>query len=286
MKSGNINQKSRFARSALIAATLLFTAIPLHSAVAANLNPNLPGGRWDSIKTLPDWSGMWQPGKPPANAPVADQAGAQGSIFGFGTPLKPQYAAARDKRMLAVKGQGPDGLKGVPLSNSGLCIPSGEPLVMIEVSHEYLFTPGRVTLMLENGESRKIWTDGRGHPSDDDSNPSFSGHSIGHWEGDTLVVDTIQIFPDAEFYLGGHVTDQTHLIERFTRVGDKMRVRTTMIDPVLFTKPWVFTRWFDRQDREPVDYDRCTLEDRVQKGDGRLLGIDFSADHNTAGDQK
>ena len=174
----------------------------------------------------------------------------------------------------------------IPLSNSGECIPTGEPMVMNEVSHEYLFTPGRVTISLENGEIRRIWTDGRGHPSEDVSNPSFSGHSTGHWEGDTLVVDTVDIFPEAEIYMGGYVTPKTHMVERFTRVGNKMRVRTVITDPDLLEKPWVFTRWFDREDREAVDYERCTLEDRVKKGEGRLEGIDFNVNRKPLGDSK
>jgi hypothetical protein len=256
----------------------------LTSPLAGAVTPKnqLPGGSWDSIKKLPDWSGMWAPSRPPDDAPAIDKTGAPGAIFGFGIPFNQKYADYRDKRMSYVRGD--HGMDKVPLSNSGLCIPSGEPLVMSEVSHEYLYSPGRVTMLLENGETREIWTDGRGHPSEDVSNPSFSGHSIGHWEGDTLVVDTIDILPDAEIYLGGHVTTATHIMERFTRVGNKMRVRTIIEDPIMFSNPWVYTRWFDREDREPVEYDRCTLEDRVKKGDGRLLGIDFNINRDTSGE--
>ena len=213
---------------------------------AGNAAAQLPGGTYDSIKKLPDWSGMWTPGRPPADAPPEDKQMYARGIFGEGIPLAPKYAQARDARLKAVTGQ--LGVDKIPLSNSGLCIPTGEPQVMGEVSHEYLFSPGRVTISLENGEIRRIWTDGRGHPSEDESNPSFSGHSIGHWEGDTLVVDTIQIFPDAEIYMGGHVTPKTHIVERFTRVGDKMRVRTVITDPDLLATPWAFTRWYDRDD--------------------------------------
>jgi hypothetical protein len=266
----------------------VFPALVCSAALAAPLaasaatKSQLPGGSWDSIKRLPDWSGMWTPGKAPDDAPASDKVGVQGTLFGFGIPFNQKYADYRDKRMSYVRGD--HGMDKVPLSNSGLCIPSGEPLVMAEVSHEYLYAPGRVVILLENGESREIWTDGRGHPSEDVSNPSFSGHSIGHWEKDTLVVDTIDILPDAEIYLGGHVTAETHIWERFTRVGNKMRVRTIITDPIMFTKPWEFTRWFDREDREAVPYERCTLEDRVKKGDGRLLGIDFNLNRDTSGE--
>ena len=86
--------------------------------------------------------------------------------------------------------------------------------------------------------------------------------------------------------MGGYVTPKTHMVERFTRVGNKMRVRTVITDPDLLEKPWVFTRWFDREDREAVDYERCTLEDRVKKGEGRLEGIDFNVNRKPLGDSK
>ena len=59
------------------------------------------------------------------------------------------------------------------------------------------YTPGRVTLLGESDGNRlrRIYTDGRPHP--DDPDPTFHGHSIGHWEGNTLVVDTVGIIPQA-----------------------------------------------------------------------------------------
>jgi hypothetical protein len=62
---------------------------------------------------------------------------------------------------------------------------------------EFLFTPGRVSILgeMDGNRLRRIYTDGRPHPSDPD--PSFHGHSIGHWEDGTLVVDTVGILPEA-----------------------------------------------------------------------------------------
>ena len=65
---------------------------------------------------------------------------------------------------------------------------------------EFLFTPGKVTIMIEAySQWRQIFTDGRKHPEDPDL--TFNGHSIGHWEGDTLVVDTVGFTTDTA--LGG-----------------------------------------------------------------------------------
>jgi hypothetical protein len=107
---------------------------------------------------------------------------------------------------------------------------------------------------------RIIYTDGRGHPKDLDS--SFLGDSIGHWEGDTLVVDVTGL--NDETWLGGaqghtepggpgepghqivetHAlihSDQEHVTERYTRHGDMLVYEATVEDPVMFAKPWVVT---------------------------------------------
>ena len=205
--------------AALLVAVCGLLAATLEAAHAAvPTPPALRGQTWDSIKRLPDWSGVWAPARPllPRNF-----ASPTGFVFGGDVPLKPKYAAMRDERMAAVRGE--RGRDKIPLSNSGLCLPNGTPANMGPVAHEYLFSPGRVTILLENSEIRRIWTDGRPHVPDELVNPSFSGDSIGHWEGDTLVVDTINIFPEAELYIGGRVTAQTHVMERISRVGERMR---------------------------------------------------------------
>jgi hypothetical protein len=142
-----------------------------------------------------------------------------------------------------------------------------------------------VIILLENSEIRRIWTDGRGHPPDDESNPSFQGHSIGHWEGDTLVVETVQIYPEAELFFGMPVTDKTVMKERIN-LFDKntLRIDTVVEDDELFTKPWAYTRYYRREIREAVPYERCTLADRVQKVGDKMIGIDFNVNRPKPGD--
>lgn len=92
---------------------------------------------------------------------------------------------------------------------------------------------------------RLIYTDGRQHPKDLDT--SYFGDSIGHWDGDTLVVDVAGL--NDETWLGGgqlgnnkHTSihsDQEHVIERWTRKGDALTYEATVEDPVMFTRPWV-----------------------------------------------
>jgi hypothetical protein len=284
-------------RAACVAIVCGLLGMAAQTALAAGSTAELRGTTWPSVLKLPDWAhGMWAPGPPPpsvarptapAAAPAAGAPPAFGGGFGFNIPFTPKYKAIADARMLRVRGMGPGGTADIPLSNSGFCIPSGVPEVMMQVSHEYVFKPGVVIMLLENSEIRRIWTDGRGHPSDDESNPSFEGHSIGHWEGDTLVVDTRQIYPEAELTFGLPVTDKTVMKERISLLDkNTLRIDTSVEDDELFTKPWVFTRYYRREEREAVPYERCTLADRAKKVGDKLIGIDFDVNRAKPGDKK
>jgi hypothetical protein len=281
------------ARISLITVVCLF-ALTVQSANAAEASQAAGRGMsWESIEKLPDWGrGMWTPGRPPAAAapapgqPAAPRPAGVGA-FGGNIPFTPKYKAMSDARMLRVRGLGPGGREDIPLSNSGFCIPSGVPGNMGLVSHEYVFKPGLVIMILENSEIRRIWIDGRGHPPDDESNPDFQGHSVGRWEGDALVVDTRQIYPEAELFFGMTVTDQTVIKERIQLADkDTLQIDTVVEDAELFTKPWTYTRYFRREDRESVPYESCTLADRAKKIGDKLIGIDFDVNKVQPGDKK
>lgn len=113
---------------------------------------------------------------------------------------------------------------------------------------EFLFTPQRVTMLLEQGPTiRRIFTDGRGHSSDPDL--SYAGESIGHWEGDTLVVDTTGITPKALLAPGFNSSGQMHIVERIA-LADRthLRIDTVVEDPVLLRAPWRYSRIYERSD--------------------------------------
>jgi hypothetical protein len=247
------------------------------------------GMSWESIAKMPDWgTGMWTPGaRPPAASTSGTPRPPGAGAFGGSVPYTPKYKAISDARMQRVRGTGPGGRDDIPLSNSGFCIPSGVPGNMGLVSHEYVFKPGMVIMLLENSEVRRIWTDGRGHPPDDESNPDFQGHSIGHWEGDTLVVETAQIYPEAELFFGMTVTEKTVMKERIQLADkDTLQIDTVVEDPELFTKPWTYTRYFRRELRESVPYESCTLADRAKKVGDKLIGIDFDVNKVQPGEKK
>jgi hypothetical protein len=119
------------------------------------------------------------------------------------------------------------------------CITRGLPAAMTPSAYNnnYRITqsPGYVAIEIEMlGGTRIIPTDGRRHISG--SMRQWMGDSTGHWEGDTLVIDTTN-FTDKVLYRGA--SDNMHLVERLTRVGpNEIEYRFTVNDPTTFTRPW------------------------------------------------
>ncbi len=87
---------------------------------------------------------------------------------------------------------------------------------------------------------RPIYIDGRPVPKDVPAGPFWYGHSVGRWEGDTLVVDTLGLDSRAWFdEWGTPFTDDTHVQERWRRVSPEvLQLQLTVTDPALYTKPW------------------------------------------------
>ena len=111
-------RNSRNAFAAIMGAACGISS-PLTGHEAAASPNSLRGQNWDSIKGLPrNWSGVWAPSRPAA-PPRGATGGVAGFVFGGDVPLKPKYAAMRDERMAAVRGD--RGRDKIPLSNSGLC---------------------------------------------------------------------------------------------------------------------------------------------------------------------
>jgi hypothetical protein len=140
------------------------------------------------------------------------------------------------------------------------CFPTGMPSWML-ITHnafEILFTPGRVTILGEGDGNRlrRIYTDGRPHPPDPD--PSFHGHSIGHWDKDTLVVDTVALLPQAYLAVNEavgvpnngdmHVVERLHLLNPDT-LADDLEITAGKI----LSKPWRTTRKYYRQRAQKYD---------------------------------
>ena len=127
------------------------------------------------------------------------------------------------------------------------CAPAGLPRIFLlgRRPFEIIQFPGRVMMLFEwDHWVRQIWMDGREHPEDPD--PTWMGHSIGWWEGNTLVVDTVGFNDKPWLDHAGHPrSEQLHLVERYQRVDQNtLQLDLTFDDPKAYTKTWTGQRRF------------------------------------------
>jgi hypothetical protein len=123
------------------------------------------------------------------------------------------------------------------------CLPGGPPRAA--PYHTSLFSTPTLVLMLFEGNThmyRQFFVDGTDHPKD--LKPTFYGDSRAHWDGDTLVVDTVSFFEKSWYdFAGTPHTKQMHLTERFHRRDfGNMDMQVTIDDPGVLTTPWVMNR--------------------------------------------
>lgn len=234
----------RLSRAAAVASALV-VLVPAGAASAQNpppaeLNRAPTAADWAALGRLPDWSGVWIPAPLVKGGPAFDEP-----------PAWTPKAATRVARMRAAEEA------GRPENIYVNCLPEGMPSfnLMTLNSAEFLFTPGRVTILSEfdGNRLRRIWTDGRVHPKDPDL--TFSGHSTGRWEGETLVVDTVAIRPETFIPLGQGVgvpnNGDAHVVERIHLTGpDTLEIDTEITAPHVLSKPWRSRRiWTRKRDR-------------------------------------
>jgi hypothetical protein len=215
----------------VIAAAMSVTALCAHPA-AQDWTMKPPGAaEWTALAKLPDLTGVWE-------APTVGRGGGGRAGGPPATPqLTPAYAAK--KRELDAR--------NAEDTDAANCVPPGMPAIMGHpYPYEFLITPGKVTIVGEAYmQVRHIYTDGRPLPADPD--PTFNGTSIGRWEGDTLVVDTIGFSPQTMLARNTPHGDQMRIRERFRLSGpDTMTIETTVTDPDALTVPWTTTRTLAR----------------------------------------
>jgi hypothetical protein len=120
------------------------------------------------------------------------------------------------------------------------CMPRGAPRIWTDDYYKRIFqVPGRVIILTErNMQYRQIFTDGRPLPKD--PNPTWNGYSVGHWEGDTLVVETIGFRDDLWLDAAGKpLTEQAKVTEKIRRPNyGNLEVEITINDPKAYKAPW------------------------------------------------
>jgi hypothetical protein len=134
------------------------------------------------------------------------------------------------------------------------CFVAGVPRSMYTPSpFQILQPPGYVVLLFERMNWRQIPLDGRAHIPD--TTRLWNGDSVGHWEGDTLIVDTKNL--NGKTWLnevGDVLTHDAHIVERFTPMnGNTIMYRATVTDTLAYTRPWTIEMALNRQDDELLE---------------------------------
>ena len=198
--------------------------------------------------SAPDISGLWLgtitfvPGGkfPPGRGPADGRPATLWAPWPL--PYTPAYQKVYDERVEAAK-------KGRQLGDvSATCLPFGLPMMLVSKVYpdEIVQTPGQVPFFMNNTFPLVIWSDGRGHPKN--LEPSYNGHSIGYWIGDTLFVDTVGIDGKTglEVMRNPH-SDKLRIRWTVRKVArDTLQLHVTLYDEDAFNEPVVTTNIWRR----------------------------------------
>lgn len=215
---------SLFRQAAAFATALLVVGVALHNSAHAQSAPR------------PTLTGAWVPlggrGADPKVAPPP-----AGPIV-----LKPEYAKAYQEARAA---DAAAATRGEPAASASMnCVPYGMPRMMSVASYpiEILETAGQITIITEAfSEVRRVFMDQPQLPIDEVP-PGFYGHSVGRWEGDTLVIDTVGIKESLGGYQNLPHSDRMRITERIRLIApDVLHDQITIDDPVVLEKPVVYT---------------------------------------------
>jgi hypothetical protein len=232
--------------------------------------------RLEAFARLPDWSGLWE-----LDAFAGQSAGQQLTPDGlrkyqayiaamhpaFNAEWEPKYDEVKRALDAAIAAD-PDH----PPATLQPCVAPPFPATVRPGIFEWRVTPEETTLLTTMGSVRHIYTDGRAHPPKDELWPTRMGDSVGHWEGDTLVVDTVATKPELEIVERGvfatvvPMSDQLHFVERIRMVNrNEMQIQFTTEDSVALAKPLEVTVTWERV----TDINRMTNENECDPANDR-----------------
>ena len=258
----------------------------------ATLTTTLVAKSGASSTGLPDWSGQWEnvgatPDATGGFNQTLDQVLKQmewSPPLNAATKAKVDAMQARERKRLEAVARGED-----PGGAFTACT-FGYPGLMLDtpLMFEVLATPKETALIFSSREIRHIYTDGRPHTRKEDLWATPWGDSIGHWEGQTLVMDTIAVkdpygppdsgssvsaFGDVEGFLTiGILTQQAHFIERMRMIDPgHLEDQMTIIDPANLTAPWHMRRTYERVAHiHRMVYEDCEGEERNPVVNGKF----------------
>jgi hypothetical protein len=190
--------------------------------------------------TVPNWNGIWvlagtfmdkQDG---TSVATPGRAGEDDDPVVSEPKLKGAYLSRHQIRLKAEA-------EGKAINDTGAaCIPQGMPRFWHgPYAFEIIQTPLQINVYQEwNEQTRRIYLDGRRHNPDAD--PTFNGHSVGHWQGRELLIDTAAIREDSGLGAGAAHSDEIHITEKIRQIApDLLFVQMTVTDPKALAEPWV-----------------------------------------------
>ncbi|PYS53945.1 MAG: hypothetical protein DMG13_10525 [Acidobacteria bacterium] len=236
-----------------------------------------------AANTLPDWSGVWQMiGNTVFDRATVDPSNGAAGQAGVREhpPYNKEWEALYQQNVESVRqGRFPD-----PLTNCG--IPAGFPRIMnLPDVYEFVVRPEQVWILGENGPAvMRIYTDGRGHPSPEDRWATYTGDSVGHWEEDTLVFDTVSLKGASDHdtiidRTGLVLSDQMHLVTRMRKIDDgTIEAQLVIEDAKALTAPWHVTKRYRHLPAGTRVYDYACAENNrnpvTDSGQTLTLGPD------------
>ena len=198
----------------------------------------------------PDLSGVWQgtamgiPGKGPVSNSGATADGSPPVYWApWPLPYNPAFQKVFDDRVAAAQ-------RGVALGDTGArCLPFGLPNMLVSKHYpdEIVQTPGQLTIYPFGTFPITVWTDGRPHPAN--FTPSYNGHSVGHWIGDTLHVETVGIRENTPLDSNRDPHSGKLRMEWTLRrvAPDTLHLHLTLFDDDAFSEPVTITNIFHRK---------------------------------------
>jgi hypothetical protein len=248
----------------------IFVAVLMLPAAQGDTNR---ATRASAFAKLPDWTGVWQSAAwwplDVSGRPVGGEATLQRTLQ---TTREPPYnakwaatyqEAMKDTAAIAER-----------VRTFKVCERTFPQVMEAPWMFQVAVLPEETLIVFENGQVRHIYTDRRGHPAGDDLWPTPLGDSIGHWEGETLVVDTVArvaepLGPRAWFSV---LSEQAHFTERLRRTqADELEDQLTIEDPETLARPWQMTLRFKHlADMKRMIPTNCTENDRNPVVDGEM----------------
>lgn len=237
------------------------TAAPAAARAAAGFVPKayVPKSKRDFTGLWENRGGIgWQQGVPPGK--------------GQNAPLTPEYQKIFDMHQANAAIGKPTG------DPTAACLPQGMPRIMtMTYPMEIMMNELQVNIFAEwNGQTRRIYTDGRPLPPDDEVDITYNGYSVGRWEGDVLVADTNGMRGDTNLESSGlpH-SDAIRARERIWLADNNtLKDEITLTDPKAFTKPWTVTKTYHRAKpgAELIEY-VCLENQRNPVNDKGEIGV-------------